>query len=214
MKFYLFIAILYSVLTPVFGQNTVTINIHTVDTSYAHSYAHISGNIYTFQNESDSVYIDLKQNVHWAFYDMGQVSCYPTYQFKSHIPDGLYLVYIDALLHEVVTFKNNKRIGNTLTYEYDFRDNEIGWDQERLMTKFTPKDCRIKRNTFNLVVFVHVYKYISGVEISCNRSVYLRKRRLCRLTFGDDHHLLLNHLIYRALRKIHRSHKKVSRLLL
>lgn len=212
MKFYLFIAILYSLFTPVFGQDTITVSLQTVDSSFYQSYMHVHGGVYTFQNRSDSTYIELKQNL--GIYDMGQVSCYPKYNFKSTIPDGIYQVYIDSLLVEVVQFKNNKRTGRALSYEYDFRENERGWSHEKDIQRYTPTDCRIRQNTFNLMVYIHVHTYKNGTETNTNKSVYIRKRKLCRYTPTDEENRVLNFMINRGLRMKDRTHKKVKCILL
>lgn len=211
MKYYITILILCSVYIPLLGQDTVMININSHDTSYYKSFLNVGGHAYRFQDNSDSVFIELGQKM--GGIDMGHVSAYPTYKFKSIIPNGLYYLYIDSLLHEVVRFKNSKKTGRHITYQYDFRDNEIGWDYERSIMEFTPKDCRRKRNTFNLVVFAETHQYKNGVEVSNTKLVYSKKRRLCRLTFTEDVYRSVNYLIHRELRKKYSRQKKIKQIL-
>lgn len=211
MRYYLILFTLCSFFTPLFGQDTVIVNINSHDTSYFRSYIQASGLAYKYQDKSDSVFIELGQR--WGSMDMGHVTTYPTYEFKSTIPDGLYFLYIDSLLHKIVSFKHNMKVGESISYHYDFRDNEIGWSYKRDTMQFTVKDCRRKRNTFNLVVFVKISMYNNGLEVSNIKSVYTRKRRLCRLTFVKGDYTSVNSLINRALRKKFRMHKKIKQIL-
>lgn len=214
MKKYFILYLLFGVLSSVFGQKLtpVTISLSTIDTSYYNDYAQISGLVYQFQNRADSNYLELSPDL--GSYDMGTISCFPRYRFKTSLKDGTYDVYIDSLLYEVVTYKNNKRQDDAVSYEYEYKDNEVGWSYERDTMQFTPKDCRIKRNTFDVIIFITHYKYKNGVEVNKDKTVYTRKRRLCRLTFNDDGYIPLNILIHRELRKKQRTHRKVNQILL
>lgn len=213
MRVYFIVYMLLFVFTPVLGQDSsVVIRLLIIDTTYYNHYAQVDGQTYQFQNKEDSNYLELSQSL--GSFDMGTVSCSPQYQFKSRIENGRYAVYIDSLLHEEVTYKNNKRKNGAVSYEYQFIDNEIGWSYERDTMQFTPKHCRRKRNTFNVVVFKKTYIYKDGIEVDKEKVVFTKKRRLCRLTFNRVGYIPLNFLIHRELRKKHKAHRKVKRILL
>lgn len=101
-------------LTTLFGQDTIRVNLDVRDTTYFDWYVQIKGTSYQFQNQSDSTYLELEPNVEWTLYKRNQSESYPQYRFKPNMPDGIYQIYQESLLVEVVQFKKHKRVGKSL----------------------------------------------------------------------------------------------------
>lgn len=97
-----------------FGQTNDTIEIFLlrIDTNYYYKDdggCVVNGFIWEFQNLSDSVYVDLSQDIGCG--DMGQGGINGTYELKTALPNVNYLIYSNNQLIQTASFKNYKKDG-------------------------------------------------------------------------------------------------------
>lgn len=213
MKIHLTIFLLLTSLIPLFGQDTTSINLEVRDTVYAKIRVLARGTTYHFQNHSDTAYLDLEPQIAWTMHVYNQVECHPKYQFKSDIPDGVYRIYNESVLVEVVQFKNQRRIGKSQKFEYKVVGKDINWIKERTSRIGYHGACKVKENTFKLVVYKTVSKYQNGEVKRCRRSVYLRKK-LCGFRYNREKKKTVSYLIYREFKKRISKDRKVRNVFL
>jgi len=213
MKIYLTLYIILTSIITMFGQDTLLINLDVNDTTLYQNHVQINGTTYSFKNRLDTAYLDLEPQVSWTLHVYKRAECYPQYQFKSNMPDGVYYIYNESLLVETVQFKNHKRIGKSQKFEYKVVDEDLSWMNERISRIGYHGACDVKENTYKLVVYKTAINYQNGEVKRRRRSVYLGKQTLCKYRYNREKKKSVSYLNHREIEKRFIKKRKVRKIL-